>query len=124
MTDTGTVWKLFLSLALLISFVWSAPTSKAFDGLSLHLSTSTTPGNNSEGSLTKRDSILYDIWSDIPDSQKVTGSSAIYHKWDRSANVAYGITYLYGCTGILISDPGFMIVGKSFDNRNQLLHKD
>ena len=61
--------------------------------------------------LAKRTSALADLWDGIPSAQKVTGSNAIYHKIDRTMDTAYGITYLYGCTGILISDPDFLIVG-------------
>jgi hypothetical protein len=114
MVYTTTLQKILLYFTLLFSLAVSVPTARTFNNTypNALLWTSEAPKNDSEGVLIKRDSILYKLWSSIPGSQKVTGSSAIFHKWDRSANVAYGLTFLYGCTGILISDPDFMIVGK------------
>ena len=37
------------------------------------------------------------------------GDSALAFKIDQSVNNAWGITYLYGCTALMISDPDFVI---------------
>ncbi|KAF2725461.1 hypothetical protein K431DRAFT_342907 [Polychaeton citri CBS 116435] len=60
--------------------------------------------------LSKRASDLDDLWRSIPSGQKAQGDSAKYFKIDRTVSNAWGITYLYGCAGILISDPDFVIV--------------
>lgn len=118
--------RLLLCLTLLFVLSLSAPTSHSVDGQSISSSLSNLTGLDHalERPITKRDDSLYDLWSSTPNSQKATGNSAQYHKWDRSEEKAYGITYLYGCLGIIISDPDFCIVGKCimnklFETRNQ-----
>jgi hypothetical protein len=108
------IQRLVLCLALLFSLSSTTPTLHPIDRSSSYSSTSniTTIRRESDDSPDKGQSILYSLWNLTPASQKATGSSAIFHKWDRSQEGAYGITYLYGCTGILISDPEFVIVGE------------
>ncbi|KAH8688690.1 hypothetical protein BGW36DRAFT_412670 [Talaromyces proteolyticus] len=60
--------------------------------------------------LVKRDDSLYTIWKSIPGAQKAMGDSALAFGIDQSVDNAWGITYLYGCTALMISDPKFVIV--------------
>ncbi|KAH7341197.1 hypothetical protein BKA66DRAFT_577161 [Pyrenochaeta sp. MPI-SDFR-AT-0127] len=58
----------------------------------------------------KRASALDDLWRSIPNTKKAGGDSALYFKIDQSTNDAWGITFLYGCTALMISDPEHVIV--------------
>jgi len=54
--------------------------------------------------LSKRDSALYTLWNSIPGSQKAGGDSATFFNIDTATSNTWGITYMYGCSGIIISD--------------------
>ncbi|KAF2797158.1 hypothetical protein K505DRAFT_334554 [Melanomma pulvis-pyrius CBS 109.77] len=58
----------------------------------------------------KRASALDDLWRSIPNTQKAGGDSALYFKIDQSKTDAWGITFLYGCTALMISDPEHVVV--------------
>ncbi|KAI0140469.1 hypothetical protein GGR57DRAFT_425924 [Xylariaceae sp. FL1272] len=60
--------------------------------------------------LVKRTNPVYDIWNSIPGAQKATGTSALFFPINPDEDNAWGITYLYGCTALVISDPEFVIV--------------
>ncbi|KFY92069.1 hypothetical protein V498_05170 [Pseudogymnoascus sp. VKM F-4517 (FW-2822)] len=75
---------------------------------SLSLSAPLESGEISD--LVKRDDSLYTIWNRISATQKAKGDSALYFPIDQSEDNAWGVTYLYGCTALLISDPRFVIV--------------
>ncbi|KFZ25035.1 hypothetical protein V502_00489 [Pseudogymnoascus sp. VKM F-4520 (FW-2644)] len=59
--------------------------------------------------LVKRDDPLYTIWNSIPNAQKAMGDSALPFTVDHLVDNVWGITYLYGCTALMISDPDFVI---------------
>ena len=49
------------------------------------------------------------LYQSIPSHQKAMGESAHYFKVDPNKSDVWGTTQLYRCTGILISDPTFVI---------------
>jgi hypothetical protein len=49
------------------------------------------------------------LYQSIPSYHKAMGESAYYFKVDPNKSDVWGTTQLYGCTGILISDPTFVI---------------
>jgi hypothetical protein len=55
---------------------------------------------------------LETIWKAIPATKMAKGDSALPFTVDPNKSEAWGITYLYGCTAILISDPKY-VLGKS-----------
>jgi hypothetical protein len=55
---------------------------------------------------------LESIWNKIPAGKKAKGDSALPFTVDPNKSEAWGITYLYGCTAIMISDPKY-VLGKS-----------
>lgn len=57
----------------------------------------------------KRNSALYDLWKSIPATKKAQGISALEFTIDHSKSDAWGISYLYGCTGIVITDHDFIV---------------
>ncbi|KAH8159432.1 hypothetical protein CIB48_g8816 [Xylaria polymorpha] len=63
-----------------------------------------------ESVLVKRNDKVYDIWNSIPNTQKAQGDSALPFSIDQTRDNAWGVTYLYGCTALMISDPNFVIV--------------
>ncbi|KAF9701233.1 hypothetical protein EKO04_000417 [Ascochyta lentis] len=74
-------------------------------------------GKGKGGKLTSRDGSdceeevgLEKIWGDIPGTKKAIGDSALHFNVKEAQSDAWGITYLHDCTGILISDPKFVIV--------------
>ncbi|KAI0471185.1 hypothetical protein F4859DRAFT_109617 [Xylaria cf. heliscus] len=60
--------------------------------------------------LVKRNNAVYDLWSTIPNTQKAQGDSALPFSIDQTRDNVWGVTYLYGCTALMISDPNFVIV--------------
>ncbi|OBT40126.1 hypothetical protein VE00_09954 [Pseudogymnoascus sp. WSF 3629] len=92
----------FSSLLNLLLGIWVALLC------SLSLSAPLESGEISD--LVKRDDSLYTIWNRIPTTQKAMGDSALFFRIDQSVDNAWGVTYLYGCTALLISDPRFVIV--------------
>ncbi|KAF7876438.1 hypothetical protein EAF04_001529 [Stromatinia cepivora] len=60
--------------------------------------------------LVKRNDAVYDLWSSIPNAQMAQGDSALAFSIDQTKDNVWGITYLYGCTALMISDPNFVIV--------------
>jgi hypothetical protein len=57
----------------------------------------------------EEDEDLATIWNRIKAPQKAKGDSAADFAVDPDKSDAWGVTYLYGCTAILISDPKFVI---------------
>jgi hypothetical protein len=66
------------------------------------------PSDKSLG-FSKRDSALDDLWRSIPATQKAGGDSALYFKIDQEKTDAWGITFLYGCTALMITNPKHVI---------------
>jgi hypothetical protein len=52
---------------------------------------------------------LHDLYASIPGNQILKGDSAHYERIDGSESITWGITYLYGCTAIVVTDPKFFI---------------
>ncbi|PMD16939.1 hypothetical protein NA56DRAFT_282629 [Hyaloscypha hepaticicola] len=92
----------FSSLLKLLLGIWVA--------LLCSLSLSAPLESDEISGLVKRDDPLYTIWNSIPGAQKALGDSALPFRIDQSVDNAWGVTYLYGCTALMISDPNFVIV--------------
>ncbi|KFY95281.1 hypothetical protein V498_03436 [Pseudogymnoascus sp. VKM F-4517 (FW-2822)] len=92
----------FSSLLNLLLGIWVA--------LLCSLSVSAPLESGEISDLVKRDDPLYTIWNSIPATQKAMGDSALFFRIVQSVDNAWGVTYLYGCTALMISDPKFVIV--------------
>ncbi|PQE24856.1 hypothetical protein CJF31_00008121 [Rutstroemia sp. NJR-2017a BVV2] len=74
------------------------------------LSLSAPLESNGTLALVKRNNAVFDLWNSIPGSQMAQGDSAKYFAIDQTKDNAWGITFLYGCTALMISDAEFVIV--------------
>ena len=67
----------------------------------------------------KRASALYDLWNSVPGRQIARGDSALTFTDFHGADDKWGVTYLYGCTALMISDPDF-VVGTSIFSQSSV----
>ncbi|CZR59408.1 uncharacterized protein PAC_09300 [Phialocephala subalpina] len=92
----------FYSLLSLLLGIWVALVSS--------LSLSAPLESDESLGLVKRVDSTYSIWKSIPNTQLAMGDSALPFTIDQSVDNAWGITFLYGCTALMISDPEFVVV--------------